>query len=279
MKMAALAEYLSNPAGASLVPAGKTQRGALCRSDDRQASHQHLAEVLAHEFARANKESFPLATRMFDEEVRTFLLLHPHGTIVQVGGARNCRCERLDNGQAHWAHLCSTKADASDACQRGERRFRTLVLDDLDDNLVGHLGRDAWREQLRDLPRPYCFVSERHLAELGPAPLNGVLSSIGRSFPGAWMILDLASERIAKAQNEVERFALLAAQPPGSDADLSHHDFGRAAILDRSRTLMDEAGQALLNLSWWQRLQTWLFPSRMKRRFREYTIHRLILQG
>ncbi|MEM8504361.1 MAG: class I SAM-dependent methyltransferase [Cyanobacteria bacterium P01_D01_bin.1] len=46
-----------------------------------------------------------IRTRLFDQDVQSFLSEYPTGTVVETGCGLNTRFERLDNGQAQWFDL------------------------------------------------------------------------------------------------------------------------------------------------------------------------------
>lgn len=272
MKFAGYSEMQLAPIRQSGGQVASSGLELLQRGGTHVGEQRALAAVLAREFVRAKAASFPLCTEMFDQEVATFLLLHPRGTVVQVGGALNGRFERLDNGQAHWVDLdCASSLELQAHLAETSERRR---------GVRGDVHDVDWHQVIRDLPGPYCFVSESHMTTLGRPQVSQMLVSLANSFPGSWLIVDTASEHLARAQNEKYLIELMSNHSClGDSLDSTNPVLQGNSILDRSRSLLDVASRFTGGLPLWKRIQTLLFPKKMRQRFQGYLVHRLILQA
>lgn len=231
-----------------------------------------IAVALGWEPAKSDRHSSPVGTAMFDEEVATFLLLHPEGTVVQLGVGLSTRFERLDNGRAHWLEL-----DSPDKIHLRRRMFddcerRKIVAADLQ--------HAQWHALLEEHPGPYCFVSERHLLSQSPKNARAVFLELSRAYPGSWLILDTLSDQ---APNAVRNHAFpgLMATAPGVHWYCSdpRHFAQKSAIVDRSRSLLDSANAVMPTLPLWRRVVHRLFPSLLRKNFEGYRISRLVFQA
>jgi len=133
-----------------------------------------------------------LRTRLFDEQVKTFLAQHPRGTVVEIGVGLNTRFERLDNGHAHWLEL-----DLPDAMALRRRFFndteRRTMLE------ASALDAD-WHTRVDALPGPVCFVSEAVIIYFDTEVVEPWLQQLARRFPQAWLITDTTSSRMVDGQ-------------------------------------------------------------------------------
>lgn len=231
-----------------------------------------LAVALGWEPTKSESLSSPVGTAMFDEEVATFLLLHPEGTVVQLGVGLSTRFERLDNGRAHWLELDSPE----------KIRLRRPLFDDCDRRkaIAVDLQEGPWHAQLQAHPGPYCFVSEQHLLFQSPKNAKALFSGLSRAYPGSWLILDTISDRAANAVRD-HAFPGLMATAPGVHwfCDDPRQFAQTRAIVDRSRSLLDRASAVMPALPLWRRVVHCIFPSLLRRNFEGYRISRLVFQS
>ncbi len=123
-----------------------------------------------------------LAT-IFDRWVRRFLEQAPDGTVVEFGAGLDTRCERLDNGRAHWCEI-----DLPEVMEVRRQFFaetahrKMLALSALD---------STWIEAVRSLgPGPYLFLAEAVLQYFPPADVRRLFEMVADNFPGAWFAFD-----------------------------------------------------------------------------------------
>lgn len=229
------------------------------------------AEV-EREFTAQHEAAFPLRTQMFDEEVSTFLLLNPYGTVVQIGGGVLHRFGRLDNGTANWVELrCGQCSVSVCGTEQGAGRVRTVNAS---------IGQGGWARELEDTAGPYCFVLGSHPGCMEELDMDRVLSSLGREFPGAWMVLEMGAPSTTRVADEGQLIQLLLTQKSGHQSlGLVNRLRSLGAVVDRSRTLLDRADSWFASLPKRWRIVHRLFPSRLRARFSEYQILRVVMSS
>lgn len=236
-------------------------RRALGPAGSGQGSSRRSASIWS-DYIDLHEAAFPLRTRIFDEEVATFLLLHPRGTVIEIGGGVQSQCERLGHGQATWVDLEGAMDGLAPGFEEG-RAQADLVKD--------------W-EACSRYPGPYCFVVGTHLMGLDLAHHAGLAREIGKRFPGAWMVMDAGASRLASAKTEACLLRLLLSQRPSLEVEAGIHELRcMGAIVDRSRSLLAQAPQALMGLPSWYRWLYWLMPGPIARRFGDYRVLRVVL--
>jgi O-methyltransferase involved in polyketide biosynthesis len=135
-----------------------------------------------------------LRTAAFDEWVKDFLILHPEGTVVEIGAGLNTRFERLDNGLLHWFDL-----DLPDTVELRKRFFadgprrKTLAASILD---------PGWMASVRQSPGPYCFVAEAVFVYLTEQEVKRALAQIVANFPGSSIAFDTVSPHVVSHGNK-----------------------------------------------------------------------------
>lgn len=130
-----------------------------------------------------------LRTVIYDAWARDFLERHPDGTVVEIGTGLNTRFERLDNGRVRWFDL-----DLPEVTDLRRRFFsdtdrRTMIA-------ASVLDRE-WIDVVRAAPGPYLLLAEAVLLYLTPQQVREALTMIAEAFPGAGMVLDTGTRRMA----------------------------------------------------------------------------------
>ena len=157
-----------------------------------------IVDSLDYDFAKWMKSKTFLAgatlrTRMFDQDVQTFLTEHPTGTIVEIGCGLNTRFERLDNGQARWFDL-----DLPDSIALRRRFFqdepRRTMLE------ASVLDTD-WMEPVAATGGPWCFISEAVIVYLEAVQAQQAITQIANRFPGAWFLIDTTAKKMVDGQS------------------------------------------------------------------------------
>lgn len=135
-------------------------------------------------------------TRIFDDLVREFLEQHPCGTVVEIGAGLNTRYERLDNGRARWLEI-----DLPDSMQLRRRFFEDTQRRKM---VAASVTDQDWYEELRELPEPYCFVSEAVMIYLDNSVVQGVVEDLAQAFPSSWLLTDTTSTKTVDGQHKHE---------------------------------------------------------------------------
>lgn len=222
------------------------------------------------EMTLLRESAFPLRTRMFDEEVATFLLLNPTGTVVQIGGGVHNRFLRLDNGSAHWVDVdcCQTQAFVAES-EPASGRVQHLCAES---------AMEAWIRKIRALPGPYCFVLGSRPGCLNHQDLDAIVQALKDQFPGAWLILEDASLMASQAANEHHLVQhLLHAYRSVDKGSVQRRIQRLGAVVDRSRTLLDHLDLLLDLLPGYSRFFIRCFPGRYRARFSGYQVLRVVL--
>lgn len=250
---------------------GLDLRPLLRRANAWQNALRPTQDIAKQEMTALRESAFPVRTRMFDEEVLTFLLLHPGGTVVQIGAGVQCRCSRLDNGTAHWVEVdcgrCSALSSGQ-ACS-SERIQRVCAHSDM----------DAWIRKILALPGPHCFVFGSRPECFHGQELDSMIKSLREQFPGAWVVLEDATVSLSHALNEAQMVELLLGgrrnRPEISSMQRRLGQLG--VIVDRSRTLLDHLDLLASSLPGLSRLLVPYFPGRYRSRFAQYQVLRVVL--
>jgi O-methyltransferase involved in polyketide biosynthesis len=171
-----------------------TQQGKGLIHDPRAVE---IVESLDYDFSKWKKSKAligsVLRTRMFDEDVQSFLEQHPTGTIVEIGCGLNTRFERLDNGQAHWFDL-----DLPDTIALRRQFFQDEPRRKM---IEASVLETAWMETVTATGGPWCFISEAVIIYLENEQAKQAITQIADHFPGAWILVDTTSEKMVASQS------------------------------------------------------------------------------
>lgn len=222
------------------------------------------------EMTALRESAFPLRTRMFDEEVSTFLLLHPGGTVVQLGGRVRSRFLRLDNGIAHWVDIDREhRPSGASVPVQDSARVQQLSVD----FTIG-----AWTRHIASMPGPHCFVLGSRPGCFRDNDLDLVVQALKAHFPRAWLVLDVCGSNASQAMNEAQLVQLLIHTCGSTREGGFKRQLERlGVVVDRSRTLLDRADLLLNSLSGLQKLWVRRFPVRYRARFLDYQVLRVVL--
>lgn len=244
--------------------------GPLLGSRQQNLAGRSAQSLEDQELTALRESAFPARTRMFDEEVATFLLLNPGGTVVQLGGRVHRRFLRLDNGIAHWVDLERVHPGA----QTPEKFQHSGRVN----HLRADLAIDQWTQQVARLPGPYCFVLGSRPGLFCGADVEIVVQALKAQFPAAWLVLDATTPNACQAINEYQLVQLLVHACHGHLEAKEQGELPRiGGIVDRSRTLLDKLELLLHSLSGWHRVLVPRFPGRYRLRFSGYQVLRVVL--
>ncbi|HEX5117684.1 MAG TPA: class I SAM-dependent methyltransferase [Pseudonocardiaceae bacterium] len=134
-----------------------------------------------------------IRTSIFDHWVRSFLVDHPQGTVVELGCGLNTRFERVDNGSVHWVDV-----DLPDVIELRRRFFadtdrRTAVAASVLDG--------SWLDVVVERPGPYFFAAEGVLVYLPEDEMVAAMGSLARRFPGAFAAFDSYAPTMLRQQH------------------------------------------------------------------------------
>ena len=118
-----------------------------------------------------------LRSAIFDYWVSEFLREHPGGSVAGIGAGLNTRYERLDSQTAHWLEI-----DLPDAMELRRRFFSDTEQRTMH---AGSASDTDWISAARNMPGPWCFVSEAALIYLPEPEVRAVVGRIRGGFPGA----------------------------------------------------------------------------------------------
>jgi O-methyltransferase involved in polyketide biosynthesis len=132
-----------------------------------------------------------IRTAVLDTWVRSFLVRHPAGTVVEVGAGLSTRFERMDNGRAHWIDV-----DLIDVMQLRRQFFADVPRRT---SIAASVLDTSWLELARSRPAPYFIVAEGVLIYLAGSEVRTVLRSIRDAFDDAWVAFDSLNQRMLDA--------------------------------------------------------------------------------
>ena len=171
----------------------ETQKGNGLIQDEKAVT---IVESLDYDFSKWKKSKSLIGatvrTRMFDDDVRAFLVKHPTGTVVEIGCGLNTRFERLDKGQAQWFDL-----DLPDSLALRRQFFQDQPRRTM---LEASVLETDWMETVAATGGPWCFISEAVMIYLEPAQARQAITQIAHHFPGAWLLTDTTSQKMVDGQ-------------------------------------------------------------------------------
>jgi O-methyltransferase involved in polyketide biosynthesis len=148
-----------------------------------------------------------------DEVLRGWLERYPDGCIVSLGEGLETQAGRVDNGRMRWRSV--------DLPAAIRLRERFLAPTDRFQHVAVSVGDPAWMDAV-DASSGVCIVAQGLLMYLEPDVVQGLLSSIGRRFPGADLVFDTVprwfSDLTLAGLNQTPGYRL-PAMPWGIDRD------------------------------------------------------------
>lgn len=119
--------------------------------------------------------------RIFDDVVRSWLVRHPDGTVVELGCGLETQFQRVDNGRVAW--LCVDVPEAIDARQRFLRAAPRCQL-------VGASVTDAsWMDRV-DVRRPVLVTAQGLFMYLDEPDVRAVIAALFERFPAVELVFD-----------------------------------------------------------------------------------------
>jgi methyltransferase (TIGR00027 family) len=152
-----------------------------------------------------------LRTKRFDDYVLEFLSRHPDGIVVNIGCGLDTRFTRIDNGSVEWYDL-----DLPDVIEIRQRFFR-------ESDRYHFISSSAltfpWMESLSGRNKPFLFLAEGVFEYLQEEEVKSLVLHLRAAFPGAELVCEVVSRRIAKMmQSRFWKRRLQAKARFGSDA-------------------------------------------------------------
>lgn len=234
-----------------------------------------MVESLDYDFSKWSRSSSLLGacirTRMFDEEVLTFMDRFPLGSVIELGVGLNTRYERLHHGQTHWLEL-----DLPDSLALRRRFFEET---DYRRMVAGTLFDTCWFSEVARLPGPYCFVSEAALIYLNSECVESCLRAMVKRFPGSTLITDTTAAYMVESQDKhdaMKELSSLSWFRWRCDRPELLSDWGLE--LERSRTFLDAPREVLSGLPRTHRMMFRFLPGMLGRKIRGYKINRFFLR-
>lgn len=209
---------------------------------------------------------------MFDEEVKAFLAQHPEGTVIEIGAGLNTRYERLDNGQARWVEI-----DLPDSMALRRHFFEDTPRRTM--RAANALDED-WRQEVRALPGPFCFVSEAVLIYLDRDTVERLLRGLAARFPGAWLLTDTTSSKMVDGQAKHDAMRKLPKESWFSwrcDDPKAIEPWG--VSLERSMTFADAPANVRSGMPTFWRMILAVAPWLARRLAAGYRINRFVFAG
>lgn len=224
-----------------------------------------IVDQLDYDFSKWDKSrslmGATVRTRMFDDDVQSFLKEHPDGTVVEIGCGLNTRYERLDNGRARWFDL-----DLPDVIDLRRRYFQDT---DRRTMLAASVLDQEWMDTVAATGGPYCFVSEAVLIYLDAADGERVIERIAARFPESRIVMDTTPQSMVKNQARHDAMKYLPKASWFRWACDDPRDLERFGLrLIRSRSMLDIGLELRRLMPWPIRLMLkmpWLWPSDVRK--------------
>ena len=252
--------------------ARETQAGNGLIQDEKAVE---IVSTLDYDFSKWEKSSAlkgaTLRTRIYDQDVQTFLSEHPAGTIVEIGCGLNTRFERLDNGKARWFDL-----DLPDTLALRRQFFQDEPRRTM---LEASVLETDWMEPVAATGGPWCFISEAVIIYLEASKARQAITQIAERFPGAWIIIDTTSQKMIDGQSTHDAMKYLskdswfrwACDDPSEIEDWAN------VKLERSRTLLDAGPELMKYAPWYVKFMARWLPWLIRRQVDGYRLNRLVV--
>jgi len=147
-----------------------------------------LIETLDYDFSRfkaSDQAATMIRAREFDRLTRAFLVTHPAGAVVDIGGGLDTRFARVDNGQVDWYCLDFPEVIAlrRELLKENEgERYHLLAGSALD---------FVWFDSLRSSPtRAILFLAEGVFPYFQEADVRRLILALKDRFPGSEVVFD-----------------------------------------------------------------------------------------
>ncbi|MEM6452126.1 MAG: class I SAM-dependent methyltransferase [Cyanobacteria bacterium P01_D01_bin.105] len=235
-----------------------------------------IVESLDYDFSKWKKAQSlagaTFRTRMYDQDVQSFLAEHPTGTVVEIGCGLNTRFERLDNGQAHWfdLDLPDTIALRRQFFQDQPRRtmLEASVLD------------TDWMEPVAATGGPWCFISEAVLIYLEAAQVRQAVTQIAARFPDAWLLIDTTSQKMVEGQatHDAMKYLPQASWFRWACDDPSEIESWGNLQLVRSRSFLDADDELKAQMPWPTKFFVQWFPWLLRRKIEGYRLNKFMVR-
>jgi O-methyltransferase involved in polyketide biosynthesis len=215
-----------------------------------------------------------LRARMFDRYVEEFLVVHPWGTVVEIGCGLDTRFDRVDNGRVSWFDL-----DLPDVIALRRRFFddeprRTMLAASVLDT--------GWMDQVEATGGPWMFVAEAVLIYLDAPDARRAMVGIAGRFPGARIAFDTTGARMVDTQDRHDAMRHL---PRESwfrwtcDEPQEIESWGANLRLAASKTFLDADRDLLDRLSLLLRLTARYAPFLLRGRASSYRLNLATIAG
>jgi O-methyltransferase involved in polyketide biosynthesis len=132
-------------------------------------------------FGKPN-EAHALRALRFDDAVRTFLAIHPEGTVVSLGEGLETGFWRVDNGRVRWLAVDLPEVIAfRSQWLPDSNRHRSIPCSALDFTWIDHVDRS----------KGVFLMAEGLLMYFEPKDVTRLLSACAERFPGSEMMFDV----------------------------------------------------------------------------------------
>jgi O-methyltransferase involved in polyketide biosynthesis len=154
-----------------------------------------------------------LRARCFDEEIRSFLMVHPRGTVVALGEGFETTFWRVDNGQVRWLTV--------DLPSSAALRQELLPHSDRQRVHAGSAFDLAWMDDV-DPSQGVLFTAQGLLMYFPEKDSCGLITACAARFPGARFVFDAVSPGANRAFVRHPRY-----EPPPLKWLLAPRDYPR----------------------------------------------------
>ena len=252
----------------------ETQKGNGLIQDEKAVT---IVESLDYDFSKWKKSKSLIGatvrTRMFDDDVRAFLVKHPTGTVVEIGCGLNTRFERLDNGQARWFDL-----DLPDSLALRRQFFqdesRRTMLE------ASVLDCD-WMEPVAATGGPWCFISEAVIIYLEAAQARQAITQIADRFPGAWLLIDTTAQKMVDSQATHDAMRYLSQDSWFRwvcNDPYEIEGWGNLCLVE-SRTFLDASPDLMKHVPWQMRFFAQWAPWLIRSKVNGYRLNRFVVEA
>ena len=167
-----------------------------------------IIDSLDYDFSRIRADldfsknlSWSARARQFDEKIRSFLVHHPDGTIINLGAGLDTTFGRVDNGSMSWIDL--------DVPEVIELRQRLIPETPRSRCIAASVHDGAWMNEIGPTENGVMFVAGGLLFYFTKREVMDLLRAIGRRFHGADIVFDaMTPAGIERANDMLQRVGM-----------------------------------------------------------------------
>jgi len=150
-----------------------------------------LAEQIDYDFSRLGENPFQsllmvARAKQFDDKIRSFVIEHPHASVIDLGAGLDTTFYRVDNGLVQWYDLDLPNVIAI--------REQLLPTTDRVTYISKSIFDSSWCNDIKDVENGVFIVSCGVLAYFEESQIKRLFLSLADNFPGGEVVFDASTK-------------------------------------------------------------------------------------